>query len=179
MRNGLLAGPLPTGLNLPFADAVARACAQFATFSPLVAYAIKVNETGDSTDPAQMQDGTVPGTDHLSDGSNAGHGIFQLTSAWPMQWAAPEQNASFAIWHDGPEFAGMHAAETYWAARDMQGDDLVRCIFASYNAGIGGAEQGHAEGDVGKYTTKDSSGANYADRALAHYKALAAGKSPF
>jgi hypothetical protein len=173
MRNGIESGPLPN-IGLPFAAEIEKACALHDTFSPLVAYAVKVNETSNSTDAAEMQDGTVPGTDYLEDGSNAGHGIFQLTSSWPSDWADPYANAAYAIWHDDAVLQGLRACETYWANQGVTGEGLVRAIAASFNAGINGAQQGHDCGNVDLNTTN-----NYGARALSHYQALAAGRSPF
>jgi hypothetical protein len=167
MRNGLHAGPLPP-LGLPFAVEIERACALHDTFSPLVAYAVKVNETADSTDPARMEEGAIG--DYLPNGDNAGHGIFQLTSSWPSTWADPYSNAAYAIWHPG----FLREAETYWSARGLQGEDLVRAVAASFNAGIGGAQAGHDAGDVDLRTTN-----RYGARALEHYQALVAGRAPW
>lgn len=170
MRNGLAAGPLPDtiqGVKLPFALIINQACAVSPTFSPLVAYAIKMNETGLLTNPTEIQDGADPVTFKMSDGSNAGRGIFQLTSSWPYDWRDPLANAVYALHHDG----FMLDAETYWVRRGLLGDNLVRAIAASFNAGIGGAQAGHDEGDVDKRTTN-----RYGQRALAHYHGLISGK---
>lgn len=169
MRNGLSAGPLPR-IPLPFRDEIERACEEL-NFSPLVAYAIKVNETNLSTDPGEIQIGADPKTLCMPDGSPCGVGIFQLTSSHPDGWRDPYVCALEAIrgW--------LIPAETFWSARGMQAEDLVRAIAASFNAGIGGAEQGHAEGDIGKFTTF-SGGVSYADRALNHYRKLLKGQAP-
>ena len=52
-------------------------------------------------------------------------------------------------------------------------DDLVRAIAASFNAGIGGAAEGHAIGNVDAYTTN-----GYAARALQNYQNLLRGVTP-
>ncbi len=170
MRNGLAAGPLPDilqGVTLPFARIVNQACAIAPTFSPLVAYAVKMNETNLSDNPSELQVGADPTTMKMPDGSNAGRGPFQLTSSWPYDWRNPYSNALYAIHHDG----FMLDAEAYWVRLGMQGDNLVRAIAASFNAGIGGAYSGHVAGDVDKNTTN-----RYGQRALAHYHALVSGK---
>jgi hypothetical protein len=158
MRNGLSAGPLPT--TLPGAPIIERACegsaaAGLVTFSPLVAYSIKANETGSSLTP-----------DVISD--DGGHGWMQLTSSFPSNWADPYTNVVYAV----ERF--LLPAEAYWAGRGFTGDDLVRLIAAEYNAGRTAAEDGHAQGDCDLYTTD-----KYAARALSHYQALLAGQSPF
>jgi hypothetical protein len=92
----------------------------------------------------------------------------QLTSSYPANWADPQTNIDYAVENY------ILPAWAYWRATyGYQGDDLVRCIAAEYNAGRGGAEQGHAEGDVDLYTTN-----HYADRCLMEYKALVAGQMP-
>lgn len=150
MRNGLSAGPIP--VVLPFAAEIERACEAVPNgFSPMVAYAIKLNETG-LNDPPTIQS------------ADGGHGLMQLTSSWPTNWQQPYANALWAV-----EFY-LVPAETYWAGQGMQGDDLVRCIAAEFNAGRGGAMDGHRIGNVDAYTTN-----GYAARALKHYHLLVAG----
>ncbi|MGB8265190.1 MAG: hypothetical protein WCE44_02590 [Candidatus Velthaea sp.] len=174
MRNGISAGPLPQ-IWLPFAAEISQACvdATFGavrTFSPLVAYAVKVNETGSSTDPAEIQGGADPNTLLMPDGSNAGRGIFQLTSSWPPNWQKPYANALYAL--ENPGF--LMEAEQYWVQQGYVGEALVKLIAASFNAGIGGAQVGHDQGNCDLNTTD-----NYGARAVAHYQALFAGRSPF
>lgn len=151
MRNGLAAGPLPK--DLPFADAIESAC-EAADFSPLVAYAIKINETG-LDDPPTIVSG------------DGGHGLFQLTSSFPDDWADPHANAVYAVQNF------MLPAEAFWVKIGMQGDDLVRCIAAEFNAGRQGAFQGHLRGDVDLFTTN-----RYGSRALSHYQDLVKGITP-
>jgi hypothetical protein len=154
MRNGLSAGPLPAALNLPYAADIERACEQAPTFSPIVAYAIKINETGYDDPPTIVSD-------------DGGHGLFQLTSSFPSDWQEPYSNAYYACQHF------LIPAETYWSGLGYQGDDLVRCIAAEFNAGRGGAMRGHDAGDVDEFTTN-----HYADRALTNYTALLNGQRP-
>jgi hypothetical protein len=166
MRNGLSGKRLPGYFGstpLPFVSAVESACLIPPTFSPLVTYAIKMNETGLSMDPTQVQDGADLSTMLMPDGSNAGRGIFQLTSSFPYDWRDPYANALYAIHNTG----FMLDAESYWVRLGLQGDDLVRAIAASFNAGIGGAMAGHQAGDLDRYTTDQ-----YAARALTMYQQL-------
>jgi len=153
MRNGIHSGPLQA--SLPGAAIFNSVCAEQPTFSPLVAYAIKVNETGDDLSP-NVESG------------DGGKGWMQLTSSYPDNWDVPEANVRYAV----REF--LIPAETFWAAEGLEGDDLVRAIAAEYNAGRGGAEAGHEQGDIGKFTTD-----HYSDRCLQHYQLLEAGLSPF
>ena len=152
MRNGLAAGPLPPDLS--FGAEITSACSMPPTFSPLVAYAIKWNETADLPNAA-----TIVSAD-------GGHGLFQLTASYPPNWDAPYVNALYAI----TDY--LFPAETYWADQ-AQGDDLVRCIAAEFNAGRAQAIKGHDAGDIDAHTTN-----HYAARALATYQRLLAGKSP-
>ncbi len=152
MRNGIGAGPLPDGLL--YREPITQACAAPPTFSPLVAYAIATIETIGGEQAGSWDAATIVSAD-------GGHGLFQLTSSFPSTWEDPLANADYAVVHF------LYPAEVFWAEKGFQGDDLVRCIAAEFNAGRGGAEQGHAEGDVDKFTTN-----HYAARALAHYTAL-------
>jgi len=166
VRWGISAAPIPP--QLPFAAEITAACAALpGGFPPCFLYAIKLNETSLSDDAAEMQIGTVPGTDHLADGSNAGHGIFQLTSSWPSNWADPRANADYALRH--------YLLPAIAFFRDqiptLVGSDLIRCAAAAYNAGEGGAWQGHVErGDVDAFDTD-----HYGVRALTHFAWLLRG----
>ncbi len=172
MRHHLHAGPLPAALALPFRAEVEAACAVMPTFSPLVAYAVKYCETGLSTDPAELQKGADPVTMLMPDGSNAGRGIFQLTSSFPLHWRNAYANALYAV----ERF--LLPAEWFWAGQyGMQGEELVRAVAAEYNAGRLGAIQGHDVADVGLFTTF-SDGLSYADRCLLYYQHLEKGEMP-
>lgn len=150
MRHGIVATPLD--LSMPFAQQINSACVTTDFFPYLVA-AIQHNETANLPDAATV----------ISD--DGGHGVMQLTSSYPAGWVEPYVNILYAI----DEF--LRPAETYWSM-DFQGDDLVRAIAAEYNAGRTAVINGHAEGDLGKYTTN-----NYDQRALATYRKLLAGEA--
>jgi hypothetical protein len=137
---------------MPFAQQINAACLTENWF-PYVTYAIKWNETAALPDAA-----TVISAD-------GGHGVMQLTSSFPANWADPYQNVLYAIGHF------LAPAETFWKTFE-QGNDLIRCIAAEYNAGRAQAIEGHEEGDVDKYTTD-----GYAGRALATYLKLLAGEA--
>jgi hypothetical protein len=152
MRNGLSAGPLAAGLL--YGPQIQAACEIPPTFSPEVAYAIALNETIEGQENGSWDAATVVSAD-------GGHGLFQLTSSYPDDWADPLANATYAVEHF------LLPAETFWSNMGIQGDDLVRCIAADFNAGRQGALDGHAKGDVDLYTTD-----HYAARALANYLGL-------
>lgn len=153
MQNGISAALVPN--EFPYADII-NVQATFQDFFPCVVAAIKVNETG-------LGQGPTTENDISGDG---GHGIMQLTSSWPSDWQEPELNIEYAIEHY------MVPAYEYWLGK-LQGDDLVRAIAATYNAGLGNALAGHANGNLDEFTTN-----NYAARCLSHYQALITGVIP-
>jgi hypothetical protein len=147
LRNGIYAGPLD--LTLSYSVPIDKACKDN-DFSSLLAYAIKLNETGN-----------LPNACEVISYDN-GHGLFQLTYSWPENWTDAYTNAAYAV----TQF--LRPAEDYWAGvRGEQGDDLIRCIAAEFNAGRTQACAGHDEGDVDKYTTN-----RYGARALSNYHSL-------
>ena len=145
MRNGIESGVVPA--DRPFAKEINEA-ASVSDFSAFLTSAIQHNETNAMRDAA-----TIVSYD-------GGHGVMQLTATFPPNWDDPYANILYAIDNY------LEPAETYWA-KEVQGDDLVRCIAAEYNAGRGAAIRGHEEGNVDKYTTD-----GYASRALATYLTL-------
>ena len=145
MKNGIESGTVPA--DWPFAAQITEA-ANATNFSAILVAAIQHNETDGMADAATVISG------------DGGHGVMQLTATFPPDWSDPYANILYAIDNY------LEPAETYWAPI-AQGDDLVRCIAAEFNAGRGGAIRGHEEGDVGKYTTD-----HYSDRALATYTSL-------
>lgn len=132
--------------------------------APLLVYAIRLNETSEGFPPDGLQGGADPKTGLMPDGSNAGHGVMQLTSSWPSDWEDPAANIGYAIEHfiapAWKDWVGIFA---------IKGDDLIRCIAASYNAGFDAARKAHIAGDVDAVTTD-----RYGDRALEHFHALLA-----
>lgn len=61
---------------------------------------------------------------------------------------------------------------------DLDPDERLRFTAASYNAGYGGAERGHQEGDCDKLTTGHNYGADVMMRRVWFEQALAAGPRP-
>ena len=166
MKRGVSGSPIPS--YLPFAAEITQACSEY-DFPPCLAYAVKINETGLSNDPAEMQIGSVG--DYMPDGSNAGHGIFQLTSSWPASsnpadnWSNASANARYAL----AEF--LQPAWLFWTSNtELEGEYLVKVIAASFNAGLLAAWNAHLSGNVDAIDTDD-----YGARAVRHYLELVAG----
>jgi len=149
MKDGISGAPLPPGF--PYKDIIDALSVKYQV-SPCLVGAIKVNESGLS-DPPDVMSG------------DGGHGLMQLTSSWPENWADPYANIEYAIAHF------IVPAWQYWD-QWLQGEGLIRAIAASYNAGLGNAIAGHEKGNVDLYTTN-----NYGQRALEHYQDLLAGKA--
>jgi len=155
MRNGIEAASLSPAL--PYAAPINEACARLnATQSPLLCYAIAYRETivefGSGSAAVVSDDG--------------GHGLFQLTASFPDNWQSAYVNACYAI----DEF--ITPAEVFWA-KEVQGEDLVRCIAAEFNAGRSAALRGHEEGNVDAYTTN-----GYAEAVLGYYQNLVTRGAP-
>lgn len=150
-RNGIDGGTLSP--DLPYAAPVLSACG-VADFFPSLAYAIFWRETISGEVAGMWTAATVVSPD-------GGHGLGQLTSLpIPPKWQDPYANALWAI----DNF--LKPAESFWKTFE-QGDDLVRCIAAEYNAGRGQAIKGHEEGNVDAYTTD-----NYAAAVLGFYTSI-------
>lgn len=152
MRNGINGDPLPS--DFPYAGTINTLCVEF-TCSPALVGAIKMNETG-------LGQGDTTNNVVSSDG---GHGIMQLTSSYPLDWNVPASNITWAI----RQF--ILQAWTAFAKMGEEGDDLVRCIAAAYNEGLGTAIEAHdVYGNVDEWDTDQ-----YGARALAHYHAIIGG----
>jgi len=157
MKRGVSGAPIPFGL--PFSEEVTKACKPF-DFPPCLAYAVRVNETDSGTDPSVMQIGSVDGL--MPDGSNAGRGIFQETSSWAEHWDDPLANAVYAI------AVFLQPDWMFWTENtDLEGEQLVKVIAVSFNAGRGAAWKAHLQGD-----TDSASTANYGARAVSVYRSL-------
>lgn len=151
MKDGISGAALPAGF--PYKPIIEKVCFEN-DCSPCLVAAIKMNETG-LDDPPDIVSG------------DGGHGLMQLTSSYPSNWADPYANFQYAVQNY------ITPAWAFWVGEGLQGGDLVRAIAAEYNAGRGGAEEGHAEGDIGKYTTD-----HYDQRCLSNYLALIGGTIP-
>lgn len=150
MKDGISGAILPAAF--PYAKIINNLALQV-DFFPCLVGAVKMNETG-------LGKGPTTETDISGDG---GHGIMQLTSSYPSTWQEPAANIGYAIDHF------LLPAYAYWREH-LQGNDLVRAIAATFNAGLGNAQAGHNEGNVDRYTTN-----YYAARALRHYQDLTKG----
>lgn len=104
---------------------------------------------------------------------DGGHGCFQLTQSFPDDWMDPKSNARYAL------DAFLLPALQYWNVHvGMTGEALLRCMAAEFNAGRIAAIKGHANGEVGLFTTHDEHGISYSDNVLNHFLKLSAGLTP-
>lgn len=151
MLFGISGKPVPT--NLPYAMPINQACTiPGRSFPPCLVYAIAWRETIFGQTIGLWNASTVVSGD-------GGHGLLQLTSSFPAAWQDPSVNIGFAI----QQF--LMPDLIWWTQQipGIQGDDLVRCVAASFNAGREGAWRGHMEGNVDKYTTGGDRGPYAAD----------------
>lgn len=159
MKYGVSGAPLPAGLDY---GAPVSAAASASDFAPCWLYAHAWQETikveGMNAASALSGDG--------------GHGLFQLTASYPSNWEDPEANASYAITNY------LQPAIAYWnGVRGIEGDALVKCVAAEYNAGRTNAIKGYDTGDVGRFTTH-TAGVSYANLVLTYYQQLSSGQHP-
>lgn len=144
-----------------YAGFINRQCDRL-DFPPALAYAIAVNETIAGEAAGEWNAATVQSGD-------GGWGLFQLTSYHPDNWQDPSTNCYYAVtdWL-------LPDANRWFQEFRVTGDDLIRCVAASFNAGWGNAVAAHNAGNVDAATTD-----NYASRALDHYHAIIAGNRPY
>lgn len=171
MELGLAGDPYPA--TLPYASAINTA-ATSRKFWPCVLGAVLWQESVGPEVSGWLVETYGPGTTAANVVSgDGGHGIGQLTSSYPDDWANPLVNATYAL------DAFLLTALQYWAIHvKLQGDDLLRALAAEYNAGRVAAIKGHINGDVGLETTHDEHGVSYSDNVLAHYQKLSVGLEP-
>jgi hypothetical protein len=155
MKYGLSGAPVPTALR--YADAVNFGAEQF-DVSPFLCYAIAYRETIHGEIVGLWPNAATVVSD------DGGHGLFQITSPpIPPGWADPYENARWAVQRFIVQALGQ------WAPAN-QGDDLVRLVAVTFNAGYGNAKAGHEVGNVDLYSTND-----YGAGVLAYYHALVNG----
>jgi hypothetical protein len=151
--------------TLPFAGDITAACVK-RNFSRDVLYAIgwreAIGEYGLAA-ATKLQDGADPATGLMPDGTNAGHGAFQLTSSWPGNWQDVAISAIYAI----DVFLQPNLNSIRIWAPALLGDELVKVLAASYNAGLTAAWNAHLAGNVDAATTN-----NYGAGVLAIYDSL-------
>jgi len=177
-RWGISGGPLPSGL--PYADAIQTAFEE-ANLSPMFGYAEGSEESIKLEVSGYLVEAYGAGTTAANVVSTSGgYGLFQLTPsasgiALPENWQDPLVNARFAVehWFNAAAQGGF----PYWTAApfDFEGTTLIKCVAASFNAGLGGAMRGHEEGDVDTYTENG----NYGQRVVDAYLKLITGKVPW
>jgi hypothetical protein len=141
IRNGISGAPVPT--SLPYSNNINDAAIQ-TDFSPIFLYSICWHESIQGEVDGFWDDAS---TVISNDG---GHGLAQLTSSYPTDWADPTANAQYAVTNFLlPDMA-------VWTEQfGVTGDILIKCVAASYNAGLAGAEEGHSQNDVDLYTTDE------------------------
>ena len=157
MKYGISGTHLPA--NFPFAVTF-NMIAGTKGFFPCVLGAVAWEETLKVLTPAQA----MP---YIS--SDNGHGIFQLTDSWPKDWQVPSSSAAYAC-----DDYLLPALKQWTTQTTLQGDDLIRAVAATYNAGWQNAWDGHLNGNVDEYTTNQ----DYGTRVLADYHTLVAGLIP-
>ena len=148
----------PVNPTLPYAGFANRACVDM-DFPPPFAYAIAFRETlclVPTIDPVTVVSG------------DGGHGIMQLTSSWPENWADPLANFTYAI-----RYFLLPAVQYWHGLQGYAGPVLVKLVAATYNEGLGAAIRYHNQGDVDLGTTND-----YGAGVLAIYNNLVSKGTP-
>ena len=158
MRFGISGHPIPAGL--PYAAEITTACAA-EDMPPCLLYALAWRESIQGEVNGSWNAATVVSAD-------GGHGLFQLTSSYPSNWADPTHNAAYAI----ADF--VSPTIDYWnGIHKFTGETLVLLVAATFNEGLGAAIRYHAEGDVDAGTTNE-----YGHGVLAIYRTLISGQKP-
>ena len=132
----------PCDPSKPYADAI-EAAAEYTGFPPKWLYAIAWQET------IVLQVAGVWNAATIVSG-DGGHGLFQLTSSYPVNWQDPYTNAVYAVEGD-PMF--LRGAAKYWFGRGYRGRELVKLASATFNAGLKNVLAGHADGDADEWDT--------------------------
>lgn len=160
MRFGIYSGNLAS--NLPYALDIERAAR--ATNTPIaLLYAIAWQESIQGEVDGSWVAATVVSPD-------GGRGLCQLTSSFPDNWEDPTENATYACTKFILPAAQFWTNPTY----GFSGEVLVKCIAATYNAGIAGSLAGHDNGNVDMYTTNG----NYGESVLGFYRNIVAKAVP-
>lgn len=159
MKWGLSGANLPADLR--YANVINAAC-WIEHFSPPLAYAVAWHES------IQGEVGGLWPSAAAVVSADGGHGLFQLTSWVPEDWADAHRNAYYAVadWL-APD------AQRWFREYGLTGEALVRCTAASFNAGFARAAGAHAMGDVDAFTTD-----RYGEKVLAIYQLLLKNGSP-
>lgn len=156
------------GIGLPFSATVNAACI-VADFSPILCYAVAWRET--------IEEYGSGAAGVLADNGDGGHGLMQIT---PEDWWSAEMTAEWdaLAWQDAPQNVAfalkwfLLPALSYWAPFE-QGEALVKCVAAEYNAGRSAVIAAHAKGNVDLATTN-----GYAEAVLGFYLNLASTGKP-
>jgi hypothetical protein len=145
---------------LPYATTIQAPCLEHG-FPPCVAYAIAWRESISGEVHGSWNAATVLSGD-------GGHGLFQLTSEFPEGWDDEDINVRYAL--SNFLIPDLHQ----FARRGLRGDDLVRLVAASFNAGATAAWEAHLTGNVDLATT----GNDYSACVLETYQRLVKGLAP-
>ena len=158
MRYGISGVSIPK--QLPYAATIQAPCLELG-FPPCLAYAIAWRESISGEVNGSWDAATVLSGD-------GGHGLFQLTSTFPEGWDDEAINVRYAL--SNFLIPALHQ----FARRALRGDDLIRLVAASFNAGERAAWEAHLAGDCDLATT----GNNYSTCVLASFDRLIKGESP-
>jgi hypothetical protein len=155
MLHGIEGKPLRVDTGLPYA-ALCNVIGTELDFPPCLLYAVAfrecIGEYGEAPDILSF---------------DGGHGLCQLTSSFPQDWADPGANLRYAV----TQF--LIPAMSYWAGQGEAGDALVKLVADTYNEGLSAAIEYHAEGNADLGTTN-----HYGSNVLRIYHQLVAGEQP-
>ena len=152
--------PLPKGL--PYGATIQAACEEPGkSFPPCLAYAVAWRESISGETHGSWNARTVLSND-------GGHGLFQLTSSFPEGWEDENINVRYAL-----DYFLIPSLEQF-GDRGLRGDNLVRLVAASFNAGDSAAWESYLAGNVDLATT----GNDYAASVLANFHRLIKGLKP-
>lgn len=158
MLYGISGKPIPK--TLPYAATIQAPCVELG-FSPCLAYAIAWRESISGEVNGAWDARTILSGD-------GGHGLFQLTSAFPEGWENEDVNVRYAL------STFLVPALHQFARRGLLGDDLARLVAASFNAGERAAWEAHLAGNVDLATT----GNDYSSSVLLNFHRLIKGENP-
>lgn len=170
MIYGILGAPIPVvDPPLPYAGIIQTVCEQ-KSFPPCFAYAVAWGET---------IGGQVSGWLSLTYGQkitaatvispDQGHGIFQLTSSWPLGWDDPFTNTCYAVAHF------LRPALDYFAGKGHGGDALVDIVADAFNEGSGTVDSFLTRGVS---PDRGTTGGDYGKNVVTRMHLLLDGRSP-
>jgi hypothetical protein len=160
MIYGLSGRPLPPGLL--YGSQIEAAC-EARNFPPCAAYGVANRETLRAQRSGWLA-ATFAGKDAATViTGDGGHGVFQLTSSFPDDWADVMANTLYALDHF--LVPSMH----YYAGAGHEGDELLDLIADAFNAGSGRVNSFRVQGLTADMAT---TGGDYGADVLRCYHAL-------